>query len=594
LEEHSHIPYLREVVIFLVASAIVVPVFHRFRLSPVLGFLIVGGLIGPYGLGLWVADVPWISLAVISDIEGIRPLADLGVIFLLFIIGLELSFRRLWAMRRLVFGLGSLQVVTSAIVIGVIAWQWGNPVPASIIIGACLALSSTAIVMQLLMERRRVATPLGNASFSILLFQDIAVVPILFAVGIMGAQTASDAADAGTGLLIAVAQAIFVLAAIFIVGRLLLRPLFRLASRTNSREIFMAASLLVVLGAAAITGTAGLSMALGAFLAGLLLAESEFSHQIEIDIEPFKGLLLGLFFMTVGMGIDLRVFAEHPFWLLLSVAGLFALKAVTITGLCLAFGMPRHVAAEAGLLLGQAGEFAFVIVGLASVSGLMPPDSAQFMLIVASVTMLISPLVAVAGERIGAALKPADDARGANNNFAATEAVEGHVILVGFGRVGQMLGRILDREGIRYFAFDNDGPAIARHRDRGLPVFLGDGARVEMLKLAGAERAAALVVTMDNAHAVERVVRSARQRWPALRIYARARDGAQSKTLLEMGATYVVPETLEASLQLGLRVLCCTGASEDAAQKRIDFERRAEMGTFGQGDADALTKPESS
>ncbi|MDA0675027.1 MAG: cation:proton antiporter [Proteobacteria bacterium] len=579
MEEHSHIPYLREVVIFLVASAIVVPVFHRFRLSPVLGFLIVGALIGPYGLGLWIGDMSWISLAVISDIEGIRPLADLGVIFLLFTIGLELSFKRLWAMRRLVFSLGSLQVVSCAIAIGAIAWQWGNPVPASIIIGACLALSSTAIVMQLLMERRAVATPLGNASFSILLFQDIAVVPILFAVGFMGAQTASNAADAGTNLLLDVVQAILVLAAIFIVGRLLLRPLFRLASRANSREIFMAASLLVVLGA---------------FLAGLLLAGSEFSHQIETNIEPFKGLLLGLFFMTVGMGIDFRVFAEHPGWLLLSVAGLVAIKAAAITSLCLAFGLPRHGAFEAGLLLAQAGEFAFVIVGLAFVSGLIPADSAQFMLIVASITMMITPLIAEAGERIGKALKPGDDARCANNNLAATEVVEGHIIVVGFGRVGQMLGRILDREAIRYFAFDTDGESIAHHRDRGLPVFLGDGAQVEMLKLAGAERAAALVVTMDDAHAAEQVVQTARQLWPAIHIYVRARDAAQSKALLEMGATYVVPETLEASLQLGFRVLCCTGASEDDARRRIDLERRAEMGIFREAAADALKEPESS
>ena len=538
--------------------------------------------------------MPWISLAVISDIEGIRPLADLGVIFLLFTIGLELSFKRLWAMRRLVFSLGSLQVVSCAIAIGAIAWQWGNPVPASIIIGACLALSSTAIVMQLLMERRAVATPLGNASFSILLFQDIAVVPILFAVGFMGAQTASNAADAGTNLLLDVVRAILVLAAIFIVGRLLLRPLFRLASRANSREIFMAASLLVVLGAAAITGKAGLSMALGAFLAGLLLAGSEFSHQIETNIEPFKGLLLGLFVMTVGMGIDFRVFAEHPGWLLLSVAGLVAIKAAAITSLCLAFGLPRHGAFEAGLLLAQAGEFAFVIVGLAFVSGLIPADSAQFMLIVASITMMITPLIAEAGERIGKALKPGDDARCANNNLAATEVVEGHIIVVGFGRVGQMLGRILDREAIRYFAFDTDGESIAHHRDRGLPVFLGDGAQVEMLKLAGAERAAALVVTMDDAHAAEQVVQTARQLWPAIHIYVRARDAAQSKALLEMGATYVVPETLEASLQLGFRVLCCTGASEDDARRRIDLERRAEMGIFREAAADALKEPESS
>jgi CPA2 family monovalent cation:H+ antiporter-2 len=283
---------------------------------------------------------PWIGVATITDLAGVRALAELGVIFLLFMIGLELSIERLWAMRRLVFGLGSLQVIVTGIAIGLIAWGFGNSPAASIVLGACLALSSTAIVMQLLFEQRRLATPLGRTSFSILLMQDLAVVPLLFVVGVLGARLGEHV---GLALVVALLRAVAVIVGVYIIGRMIVRPLFRMVARTRSAELFMAATLLMVIGTAAITAGAGLSMALGAFLAGLLLAETEYRHEIEVYIEPFKGLLLGLFFMSVGMGIDYRTIADEPFWIVASVIGLFALKS-TITGLlCLAFRMTRHV-----------------------------------------------------------------------------------------------------------------------------------------------------------------------------------------------------------------------------------------------------------
>lgn len=574
MHEPVGIPFLREVVIFLVASGIVVPIFHRLRASPVLGYLIVGGLVGPYGLGLLAGDLGWLSYIMITDVAGVKPLAELGVIFLLFVIGLELSFERLWAMRRLVFGLGSLQVAISALIIGTVAWGWGHPPRVAIILGMCLALSSTAIVMQLLMESRRIGTPLGRTSFAILLFQDLAVVPILFVLGAFGTEVEGDPAAAWTGLGIALAEAAAVIGAIFAAGRLALRPLLRFVSRTGSPEMFIAAVLLVVIGASAITGMAGLSLELGAFLAGLLLAGSEFRHEVEVDIEPFKGLLLGLFFMTVGMEIDSHLIAGQGLWIGASVAGLILLKAAVTGGLCLGFGLPRPVALEAGLLLGQGGEFAFVVVGLAMSLDLMPRDTGQFMLIVAGLSMLASPLVAAAGRRLAAAVEQDHETRRHAKGLSAADEIADHVIIAGFGRVGQMLGRILRREGVPFLALDTDARAVGEHRGAGLPVHYGDASRVEILKRTRADKALAIVVTIDDAGASERVVRSVRRHWAALPIYVRAREHHHARKLLALGATDAVPEAVEASLQLSLRVLLGIGMPEEASLELIEIERR--------------------
>lgn len=576
-EHHVAIPFLREVVIFLVASGIIVPVFHYYRISSVLGYLIVGWVVGPFGLGLFVEEFPILEYVVITNVDGISGLAELGVIFLLFVIGLELSLERLWAMRRLVFGLGALQVLITATMITTVAWLWGNPPTVAIILGACLALSSTAIVMQLLMERRLLGTPLGRASFAILLFQDLAVVPILFMLGVFGNQADGSQTDVALGLGIAVGQAAIVVTLIYLLGRVALRPLFVFVSRAGSPEMFMAAILLVVISASAITGLAGLSMALGAFLAGLLLAGTEFRHEIEVDIEPFKGLLLGLFFMTVGMGIDYRVIADEALWISLGVIGLFASKSILVVLLCLSFGLPRHVAIEAGLLLGQGGEFAFVVIGLAVTLGLMPADTAQFMLIVTGLTMMLTPLIAEAGKRIAASFESDHQTKHHSHGVDAFADGEGHIILAGFGRVGQMLARILDREHVTYLALDMDGPAVGDHRGLGKPVFYGDASRIELLKRAGAQTAAAVVVTMDNPDAAERVVSSIRSNYPALPIYARARDRHHARRLLGHGATEVVPETVESSLQLSLRVLRGIGTSEEVTAKRISLEREAAL-----------------
>jgi Kef-type K+ transport system membrane component KefB/voltage-gated potassium channel Kch len=454
-----------------------------------------------------------------------------------------------------------------------VAWEFGNPIPASIVLGACLALSSTAIVMQILMQRHRLGTPLGRSSFSILLMQDLAVVPILFAVGVLGAKVEGNV---GVELLLAVAKAVLTIAAIYLVGTFVLRPVLRLVARTRSPEMFMAAVLLTVIGTAAITGLSGLSMALGAFLAGLLLAETEYRHEIEVDIEPFKGLMLGLFFMSVGMGIDWRVVGQEPVWIAASVVGLFLLKSIITAGLCLAFGLPRHTSIEAGLLLGQGGEFAFIVVGLAMSLGLLEANVGQFMLIVAGLTMLVTPLVALAAEKLSASLERRTGTPAHEGNLDESGELEGHVILAGFGRVGRTLANTLDAESVPYLALDLDPLAVAKARSEKLPVFYGDASRLDILNRAHMDNAAALVITMDDPYATERIVTGARQTWPNIPIYARARDGAHAARLLAAGATTAVPETIEGSLQLAGRVLSGMGASEEVVARRLDHQRARE------------------
>lgn len=569
MEHHVGIPHLREIIVFLIAAGVMVPLFHRMRISPVLGYLVVGGAIGPFGLGLWAADFPVLHWVVIDDLAGVQALAELGVIFLLFVIGLELSLERLWAMRRLVFGLGSAQILITGTIIGVISWEFGNSIPASIVLGACLALSSTAIVMQLLMQRRRLGTPLGRSSFSILLMQDLAVVPILFVVGVLGAKVEGNL---GLDLAIALGKAVLTIGGIYAIGRLVLRPAMRIAAQTRSPEMFMAAILLTVIGISAITGAVGLSMALGAFLAGLLLAETEYRHTVEVDIEPFKGLMLGLFFMSVGMGIDWRVIAQEPFWIGASVIGLFALKSLVTAGLCLAFGLGRSTAIETGLLLGQGGEFAFIVVGLAMSLALIPLDVGQFMLIVAGLTMLVTPLVAGAAERM-ATLLDTGSADVAAHAVETMGKVEGHVILAGFGRVGRTLVESLQAEALPFVAIDADAPAVAAARKEGLPVYYGDASRLEMLERAHIERASAVVLTMDSPQAAEAIAKAIRKAWPIIPIYARARDRAHAARLIEAGATVAVPEAFEASLQLAGRVLEGFGVDEDVVRRRLEQQR---------------------
>jgi len=386
-----------DALVVLATAGIVVPVVRRWGLSPVLGYLAAGALLGPLGLGSLINAFPFLYWVTVVDAKNVAGIAELGVVFLLFLIGMELSYERLKAMRRLVFGLGSLQIALSTAVIGGIAVLVGNTPAVSIILGACLALSSTAIVVEVLSNQGRLATTAGRASFSVLLAQDLAVIPILLFVSILGAGAGSSVV---IGIVLALLNAILTVAAIVVIGRLLLRPLFRLVASAGTSELFVAAALLVIIAAAVAAAMAGLPMALGAFIAGLLLAETEFRKAIETTIGPFKGLLLGLFFFTVGMNIDFRELARHPLWLFVSVIGLIGIKSILLASLARIFRLPRSAAIETGLLLGPGGEFAFVGIGMATTLGLVSANVASFTLAVTSITMALIPVLAHFARRL--------------------------------------------------------------------------------------------------------------------------------------------------------------------------------------------------
>ncbi|MCH9809227.1 MAG: cation:proton antiporter [Alphaproteobacteria bacterium] len=574
---HQHSEVLQDIVVFLAVAGIVVPVMKRLAISPILGFIVIGMLIGPHGLAQFAQSQPWLAYVTISDGRGIATFAELGVVFLLFMIGLELSFERLNSMGGLVFGLGGAQVVISAVVIGLIAYSFGNSAEASVLMGACLALSSTAVVMQLLIEKKRLATPVGRASFSILLFQDLAVVPILFLTTLFG--TGNGDGGILLGLATALAEAALVIALIVLIGRIIIRPLFHSVGAAKSRELFMAVVLLAIIGTATLTERAGLSLALGAFLAGLLLAETEYRHQIEVDVEPFKGLLLGLFFLAIGMSLDPVSVSDNLLWVAASVIGLYALKAAIIYALARLAGLPSEVAAEASLLLGQGGEFAFVVLTLALSLGVVEEPVVQFMLVVTTLSMLATPPMARAARLLGAYLTPAV-AEGSTDALKPPDNPPGilknHVIIAGYGRVGQLLGNLLDNQCIPHVAIDLDVETVSHSRIEDRAVYFGDASDPHILEKLNVEEAAALVVTMDNHEATEDIVAAASKRWPGTAIVARARDRRHALRLLEKGATSVVPETVEASLDLAEVVFAETGIGIETARQIIADRRQIE------------------
>jgi CPA2 family monovalent cation:H+ antiporter-2 len=543
----------KETILFLATAGVVVPLFHKLRVSPVLGFLGAGALIGPFGLGRFAGEHPWLSWFTITNAEEIAPIAEFGVVFLLFTIGIELSWERLRTLRRLVFGLGTLQVVVSTLVIGLIALAAGTGATAALLIGLALALSSTAIVIPVLGERRRLNAPAGRASFAVLLFQDLAVAPILFAVTVLG--TESD--QAGLGFALALAKAALAVALFVVFGRLALRPLFHMVAATRSPELFMAACLLVVIGAGLAAAFAGLSMALGAFIAGLLLAETEYRRAIEATIDPFKGLLLGVFFVSVGMSLNPVALLDSPLTILAVALGLMTLKAAIVYVLALRFRLGRATALETGLMLGNGGEFAFVILGAALGLGIIKQSLVQEILLITTVTMIAIPLVG----RVASLFERRVRA-GAVADAAAEPIPEGEaprVVLAGFGRVGRLVAEMLTRHGVPYIALDMDAARVAEQRRAGRPVYFGDSGNPEMLRRCGVATARALVVTLDSPRGVEAVVAAAKGVRPDLPIVARARDAKHATQLYDMGVDDAVPETIEASLQLSEAVLVDLG-----------------------------------
>lgn len=565
---------LSDILIFLAAAGLVAPALHRLRVSPVLAFLLIGLVVGPNGLGRLAAETPWLSYVTIDNVEPARALAEIGVVLLLFLIGLEVSGPRLWAMRRLVFGLGAAQIAVCGAVIAGVAALWGNGAVAAVVIGLAFALSSTAIVLQLLSERGRLGTPTGRASLAVLLMQDLAVVPILLFVSLMGAD---DGGSPAMAVLRAGGVALAVIALIIVAGRIGARPFLQAVAVTKSPELFTAAVLLLIVATAGLTAASGLSVALGAFLAGLLLAETEFRHDVEVTLAPFKGLFLGLFFMSVGMTVDLGLAVSTPFLFVISVVSLVVIKAVAVIALARAFGVSWPAATETGFLLATGGEFAFIIIEQATspTSGVIPHDTAQFMVLVAGASMILTPLLAPAGRRVAAALEKREAMVSASGDVDPD--MQGHVIVVGYGRIGRLLGEVLGMQGRAHVALDADVNIVLRERRKGAAVYFGDARRLAMLRALGAERADAIVVTTDHAEAAEAIVSAAHREWPDVPVYARARDAAHGARLAQVGAAQVTLEALETSLELTGAVLQGLGVSNEVRHSVIDARRKAEL-----------------
>lgn len=546
---------LKDALVVLGTAGVVVPLVHRLKVSPILGFLAAGAMLGPNGLGQFADRVPYLGWVTIRQTEEIAGIAEFGIIFLLFVIGLELSFGRLSTMRRLVFGLGGLQVVMSTVVIGAFGAWTGLSNEAALILGACLALSSTAIVVELLAARKRLTSTTGRATFSVLLLQDLAVVPLLFLVGTIG--SGSDASIA-RGLGLALVQGSIAIVLIVVLGRMVLAPLFRVVAETDNPELFIAATLLVIIGTGVATAAAGLSMALGAFVAGLLLAETEYRRAIEATIEPFKGLLLGVFFFSVGMSIDIARILSEPLLVLGLAVGLIAVKAAVMALLARLFGLSWPVAIESAALVGPGGEFAFIVVGLAASYGIVGADVRGLVLAVVSLTMAALPAIGWLGRTLARRLESAGPVD-PETLVAPPEDTGGRTIVVGFGRVGELVTAMLERHGQRYIAIDRDPTTVTLARRKGARVYFGDITNPLFLKSCGIDTATAVVITINAPALVDQIVASIRGQRPDVVIVARARDAHHATKLYRLGVTDAVPETIEASLQLSEATLVGLG-----------------------------------
>ena len=545
----------KDLVLFLATAGIVAPLFKRLKLNPILGFLIAGVILGPFGLGALSRTFPWLDYVTVDNPQEIAQLAEFGVVFLLFMIGLELSWERLRLMRKLVFGLGALQMIGCSLALGGVAMLLGQPPVAALAIGAALALSSTAIAVPVLVERKRLHAEGGRATFSVLLFQDLAVAPILITLAILGRGDGTF----GLGDLLALGPAVVGLGVIVLFGRLALRPMMRSVAKAKSEEMFMAACLLVIIGAGLVASLSGLSMALGAFVAGILLAETEYRHEVEVKIEPFKGLLLSLFFVSLGIRLDLSLLVASPVFVLAVALGLVAVKAVMVVGLGRLLGLSGRAAIEAALTLAAGGEFAFVILDNATAAGVVSGQVGQAVLVAATLTMFLIPLLSGIGGRLARrAPAPVSEAPEVPEEHQGEEPV-GRVLVVGYGRVGRLVGDMLDRHDLPWIAIDRDPGFVQQGRRNGHKVYFGDASRVELLERCGLDYARAVVVTMDSPEAAEAVVATARGHRPELTIVARARDARHAARLYDLGATDAVPETIEASLQLSEAVLVDIG-----------------------------------
>jgi CPA2 family monovalent cation:H+ antiporter-2 len=542
-------PFLSDALVILGAAGIVIPVFARFRITPIIGFILIGVLVGPYGLGSLVERIPWLYFVTISDPEALTPFADFGIVLLLFAIGLELSFNRLWQMRKLVFGLGALEllIIGSSLAAlfglsGMLGWT------AALALGFALAFSSTAIVLPISGTR----TPVGRAALSMLLFEDIMIVPIIF---ILGALAPNAQAEGWEGLIDTLWQGGLVIAVLLVVGRVALPRLFAQAARTKNPELFLAASLLVVIGASLATALVGLSPIVGALIAGLLIAETEYHTEVELIMEPFKGLALGVFLITVGMSINLMEIGEQFGAIALAVVGVVIFKAIVTGVLLRLMGARRGTAAETGVLMASPSETTLIVLTAATSALVLDTETARFWQTVTAIGLTITPMLA----RLGAVLSRRVDSVALAQDDDDSE--EARTIIVGGGRVGRLVADMMQTHGKPYVMIDSNPDLITLAQRDGYRATFGDAARGDTLSRLGAERAPAVVLTMDEPVLAQRLVTKLRREYADLLIVARARDTDHAAAMYRAGASHAVPETLESSLQLSEAVLVDIGVA---------------------------------
>jgi glutathione-regulated potassium-efflux system ancillary protein KefC/glutathione-regulated potassium-efflux system protein KefB len=553
---------LDDVAWLLAAAVIAVPLFRRLQLSSVLGYVAAGVVLGPWALGA------------VTDVDRIQHISEFGVVLLLFVIGLELQPSRLWALRRTVFGLGALQVVSVSVVVAGIALAFGLDLRAALVVGFALSLASTPLVLQILAERGQLTTQPGRAAFGILLFQDLAALPALAALPLLATATAAEP-DAHAG--VEILKIAVVLIGLIVGGRLLLRPLLRVVAKTKVTEAFTAAALLIVVGTSLVADAAGLSMALGAFIAGVMLADSEFRHELDADIQPFKGLFLGLFFISVGLSANLGLIASQPLLVLVLTLALLVTKAAVQSGLGLALRQPRQTAFGLGITLATGGEFAFVLFGIAARERILPAAVADLLVLVVTLSMVLGPLLLSAYAKfVHARLDP----QSASRPFDRIDAREPRVIIAGFGRVGQIVGRVLRARRIRFTALDANQTHIDFIRRFGNEIYYGDASRLELLRAADAAHADLLVLAIDDVEASVRTAEMVRRHFPDLPIVARARNRQHAFRLLDLGVSEVFRETLGTSLDMATATLVALGDQPVDARRRVAQFREHDAATL--------------